>query len=79
MALADREVKPDTRSAFEKWLDTLNDKNRKTVETWLRNPEIGERHLIVWLREDDPEDDFNGVRVSRDTLLAWRRANGVKP
>lgn len=77
MGLADRYVKPDTRTKFEKWLDGLNEKNRGIVLSWLRDSTISNISIASWIRDDDPEDDFTGYRANKDTIAEWRRANGV--
>ena len=77
MALADRQTKPDTRTRFEKWLDSLNDKNRATVDSWLRDPAIPNSRIAEWIREDDEEDDFSGYSANKDTISLWRAKHGV--
>ena len=77
MALADRRQAPDTRTPFEKWIDTLSEQNRKVVLGWLNDPSIPHAHVMDWIREDDPEDEFTGYSASRDTIAAWRRKNGI--
>lgn len=75
MAIADRMTRPDTRTKFEKWLDSLSETNRTTVTAWLTDPTVTNVAIADWIREDDEEDDFVGYRGDKDTIAAWRRKN----
>lgn len=77
MALADRKVEPDTRSKFEKWLDSLNTANRAVVDAWLKDPSIASGLIADWIREDDEDDNFVGYAANKDTVAQWRRKNGI--
>lgn len=78
MALADRYQEPDTRTRFEKWLDNLNAKNRATVEGWLRDGRLPIARVVEWVRDDDEDDDFTGIAVTKATVSDWRTKHGVK-
>ena len=75
MAIADRMTRPDTRTKFEKWLDSLSETNRTTVTAWLTAPTVTNVAIGDWITEDDEEDDFVGYRGDKDTIAAWRRKN----
>ena len=66
-------TRPDTRTKFEKWLDSLSETNRITVTAWLTDPTVPNVAIADWIREDDEEDDFVGYRGDKDTIAAWRR------
>lgn len=78
MALSDRYTKPDTRTQFEKWLDSLNDTNRAIVDRWLRDETLSATRIVEMIADDEPDDDFTGYRAHKDTILKWRRTNGAR-
>lgn len=63
---------------FEKWLDSLNAKNRATVESWLLDTTIPTARIVEWIRDDDAEDNFTGYRANKDTVAKWRAAHGAR-
>jgi hypothetical protein len=77
VGLADRRTQADNRTRFEKWLDSLNAKNRAVVESWLLDATIPIARIVEWIRDDDAEDDFRGYRVNKDTVSKWRASHGV--
>lgn len=72
MSLADRYQKPDTRSRFEKWLDSLTEKNRQVVDGWLLNDAISSAAIVRMIAADDSEDNFVGYRANKDTISSYR-------
>jgi hypothetical protein len=75
MGIADRRTKPDTRSKFEKWLESLSESNRATVLSWLADLTITNASVSDWIRDDDEDDQFVGYRADKDTVATWRRRN----
>lgn len=73
MALADRYQKPDTRSRFEKWLDSLSKEHRSIVDGWLADKTISNVNITAMIRDDDPEDNFTGYRANKDSIAEYRR------
>jgi len=72
-SLADRYTKPDTRTAFERWLDSLNPANRAVVDGWLADTAISNNRIVEMIRDDEPADDFKGYRANKDTVAMYRR------
>ncbi|MDR7189765.1 hypothetical protein J2Y46_002591 [Microbacterium sp. BE35] len=71
-------TRPDTRTKFEKWLDSLSETNRTTVTAWLEDTSIFDAQIARWIREDDVEDQFVGYRGDSETIATWRRAHGYR-
>ena len=78
MALADRGIKPPTRTKFELWIDSLNESNKAVVLGWLNDAKgFTVTSVADMLREDDAEDDFEGYPATKSTIAQWRKARGV--
>lgn len=73
MALADRYTKPDTRSRFEKWLDSLSKEHRKIIDGWLADTTISNIRISELIHDDDPEENFTGYAANKDTIAKYRR------
>lgn len=58
---------------FSAWLASLSPEHREVLEAWRLDPTISIRQIVDAVRDDDPEDGFLGVKVSRETISAWRR------
>ena len=77
MALAARKQLLIRKPAFEVWLESLSDSNRKVVVGWLEDPSIPNHRVADWVREDDVEDEFVGYPAGKDTIATWRRVHNV--
>ena len=75
MALADRLVNTERKSAFETWLDTLTPSNRDVVTVWLKDRSISHARIALMIRDDSPEDGFVGYRADGTTISNWRRVH----
>ena len=77
MALADRKQLAVKQTAFERWIDTLTEKNRGYVLGWLEDGSLSHQTVADWIREDDADDDYRGYPAGKDTVSVWRRDHGV--
>jgi len=73
-SLADRYTKPDTRTKFERWVDSLRDDHKAIILEWLNDPAISNVKIVEMIRDDDPADDFVGYRANKDAVAMWRRS-----
>lgn len=78
MGLAARRTETDTRTRFEKWLDSLSEKNRATVDSWIFDPTVSNAKIVAWIADDDADDKFTGYKANADTISKYRTAHGAR-
>lgn len=77
MSLADRGAKAAPKTKFEQWLDSLTPEHRAIVVAWLEDTWYSNARILEMIRDDDPEDGFEGYRANKDTIAIWRKAHNV--
>lgn len=69
MSLADRLEAARSKPKFEEWIETLDDEDRGALFAAAIDPRLSDTAIEIAVRAA-------GCAISKETIIAWRLANG---